>query len=256
MDVKAISDLAPLVVHRHIGFFNDSHTPAVNIMPFRLPPDFDYYVQAYINYRVKRKRVTDNGILQDTEVYTPEDFNFEDYDQDYFVHRQDVYGDDDTNNLYQDDTQEQPTPGLPYDGKYARLMPIKLVPHYVAEKFFTTAYNMPWVKIPVCYIEQNIVYVVYDMLNKPLVKDGSCVHLTYIKKPNTFVKDLSLYDGVSGASFFDCPNDASDSVKQSYEFECNSTVAEELVSLAVAFALENVESQRLNSKLNMRGLEA
>jgi hypothetical protein len=33
-------------------------------------------------------------------------------------------------------------------------------------------------------------------------------------------------------------------------------MAEELVSLAVAFALENVESARLNSKLNMRGLEA
>ena len=41
-----------------------------------------------------------------------------------------------------------------------------------------------------------------------------------------------------------------------YNFECNSTFAEELVSLAVTFALENVESQRLNSKLNMRGLEA
>jgi hypothetical protein len=43
---------------------------------------------------------------------------------------------------------------------------------------------------------------------------------------------------------------------EEYQFECNSTMAEELVSLAVAFALENVESARLNSKLNMRGLEA
>jgi hypothetical protein len=115
---------------------------------------------------------------------------------------------------------------------------------------------MPWIKIPVCYIEQDVVYVVYDLLNSPIVEDGSCAHLAYIKKPNTFVKDLSLYDGTSGASFFDCPDDASNSVKRSYEFECNNTVAEELVSLAVAFALENVESQRLNSKLNMRGLEA
>jgi hypothetical protein len=41
-----------------------------------------------------------------------------------------------------------------------------------------------------------------------------------------------------------------------YQFECNSTVAEELVSLAISFALENIESPRLNTKLNMRGLEA
>jgi hypothetical protein len=44
--------------------------------------------------------------------------------------------------------------------------------------------------------------------------------------------------------------------KEYYTFELSDTVAEELISLAIAFALENVESQRLNSKLNMRGLEA
>ena len=201
MDAKAISDLAPLVIHKHVKFFDDSHIPAVNIAPFKLPSDFNYFVQAYIDYNT--------------------------YDK-----------------------------GLPYDGKTLRLLPLKLVPHYIAEKFFATSYNIPWIKIPVCYIEQDTVYVVYDLTNKPIVNDGSRVHLTYIKQPNTFVKNLSLYTGVSGASFFDCPNDASDDVKASYDFECSSTVAEELVSLAVAFALENVESQRLNSKLNMRGLEA
>ena len=41
-----------------------------------------------------------------------------------------------------------------------------------------------------------------------------------------------------------------------YLFELNDTMAEELISLAIAFALENVESPRLNSRLNMRGLEA
>jgi len=33
-------------------------------------------------------------------------------------------------------------------------------------------------------------------------------------------------------------------------------MAEELVSLAIVFALENVESQRLGTKINTRGLEA
>lgn len=39
-------------------------------------------------------------------------------------------------------------------------------------------------------------------------------------------------------------------------FELNDAMAEELISLAVTFALENVESTRLNTKLNTRGLEA
>ena len=39
-------------------------------------------------------------------------------------------------------------------------------------------------------------------------------------------------------------------------FELSDQMAEELISLAVALSLENVESPRLNTKLNTRGLEA
>ena len=81
-------------------------------------------------------------------------------------------------------------------------------------------------------------YVVYDSINTPEGDKGAS--LTYIKVPNKFAKDLNT------------PGD----VPEEYIFECNDTMAEELISLAVSFALENVESQRLNSKLNMRGLEA
>lgn len=40
------------------------------------------------------------------------------------------------------------------------------------------------------------------------------------------------------------------------KFELSDSMAEELVSLAVLFALENVESSRLNAKVNTRGLES
>lgn len=40
------------------------------------------------------------------------------------------------------------------------------------------------------------------------------------------------------------------------EFELSDQMAEELINLAIIFALENVESPRLNTKLNTRGLEA
>ena len=42
----------------------------------------------------------------------------------------------------------------------------------------------------------------------------------------------------------------------SVEFELSDQMAEELINLAIVFALENVESPRLNTKLNTRGLEA
>lgn len=40
------------------------------------------------------------------------------------------------------------------------------------------------------------------------------------------------------------------------EFELSDQMAEELINLAIVFALENVESPRLNTKLNTRGLES
>lgn len=40
------------------------------------------------------------------------------------------------------------------------------------------------------------------------------------------------------------------------KFELSDTMAEELISLAVTMAIENIESQRLNSKLQTRSLES
>lgn len=112
-----------------------------------------------------------------------------------------------------------------------KVTPVKLIPHESAEKFFETDYNKPWVKIPVCYIENNTLYVLYDSTDKNEITES--LLLTYIKRPTTFVGNI----------------DAT-------EFDCNDSMAEELISLAVTFALENVESTRLNTKLNTRGLEA
>ena len=140
----------------------------------------------------------------------------------------------------------------PVDGVInGRSVPVKLVTHEIAQKFFTTASNIPWIKEPVCFIEGSDIFVVYDLLNPP----ADTLRVTFIKQPNTFVKDLSQF--TSGTwTYFTPYEDATSEQADLYRFECNSTVAEELVSLAVSFALENVESQRLNSKLNMRGLEA
>lgn len=164
----------------------------------------------------------------------------------------------------------------PADGvKTGRNIGVKLVNHEIAQNFMSSATNIPWVKEPVCFIEGSDIYVVYDPLNPPVVNDSgtdTSFRITYIKRPMMFVKDLSLTTGITGnLSYFDYPAANKNTVWPNYDaeglpddtkvadrykFECNSTMAEELISLAVAFALENVESQRLNAKLNMRGLEA
>lgn len=152
-----------------------------------------------------------------------------------------------------------------------RTVIVKFVNHQIAEKFMASASNIPWIKNPVAFVEGDSIYVVID----PIKEYKEKFNITYIKKPNKFVKDIDkLYenfhrDDPSGSSpkisyfeydmgddFINGSMDLYEYFGKYYEFECNDTVAEELISLAVAFALENVESQRLNSKLNMRGLEA
>ena len=148
------------------------------------------------------------------------------------------------------------------DNALTRITPVRLNNHQVASKFFSSTFNMPWVKIPIAYIEDNKMYVVEDAMKSAY---QGALNLTYIKKPNTFVKDLSV-PGIKtngSASYFEFNEGSTGTIPsnptvtaEDYQFECNDTVAEELVSLAITFALENVESQRLNSKLNTRGLEA
>ena len=140
----------------------------------------------------------------------------------------------------------------PMDEFTTRIINVKLVDHSTANKFLVSPTNLPWVKTPVCYIEGNKITVIYDPTMQDLETD---VYVTFIKKPNTFVKE-NLTEGTCFTFVEKKDEDGNVIVPDAYKFECNDTVAEELISLAVTFALENVESQRLNTKLNMRGLEA
>ncbi len=141
----------------------------------------------------------------------------------------------------------------PMDELAVRIINVKLVDHNTANKFLISPTNLPWVKTPVCYIEGNEITVIYDPMMQDLETD---VYVTFIKKPNTFVKE-NLTEKNTYLTFVEEKDENGKViVPKGYEFECNDTVAEELISLAVTFALENVESQRLNTKLNTRGLEA
>lgn len=115
-------------------------------------------------------------------------------------------------------------------------IPLKLVSHSQAEKFFKTEVNDPWIKYPVCFLQDNKFYAVID--NSTLTTFSNfqdyAISLNYVEIPATF----------QGKK-----NNASN-------IEVNDQLAEEIISTAVLFALENVESPRLTAKIQTKGLEA
>lgn len=138
---------------------------------------------------------------------------------------------------------------MPLDGNQSRTLPVKLLNHAIASKFFSSAYNLPWVKEPIAYIEEDKIKVVIDPINHSTINS---LKITYVKYPNSFVKEKLT----SGESFSEPSQNDSDARKALWNFELNDTVAEELISLAITYALENVESSRLNAHLGIRGLES
>lgn len=112
---------------------------------------------------------------------------------------------------------------------------VELVSHQIAQKFKQTISNRPWIKESVAFIEDNKVVVLYDNYQptvRGIVRVPGSFTITYVKEPSMFTDQ---FDG---------------------NFELNDTMAEELISLAVIIALENVESTRLTTKVQTRGLEA
>ena len=58
-----------------------------------------------------------------------------------------------------------------------------LVSHMIADKFRATATNLPWVSIPVVYLEGNHIHLLYDAVD---VLTNPQLIATYIKTPNKF----------------------------------------------------------------------
>lgn len=114
-----------------------------------------------------------------------------------------------------------------------RQCPIKLLPHQLADEFYSNIKNIPWVKNPVGFIENDVLKVIIDPYEQPTLS----ATITYIKHPIPFIDNEGNVDFESN-------------------FELSNTMADELVTLAVTFALENVESPRLNTQSQMKGLES
>lgn len=133
-------------------------------------------------------------------------------------------------------------------------IPVKLVSHEIASQFIPTLNNIPWVKNPVCYIEDGSGFLAIDPKYDRIENGGTdVVSITYIKQPNPFVKNLDNIEGTGEKSFFKSPTNYTG---DAYKFELSDAVANEVITLAVTYALENTEQGRFNSHAQLRPLEA
>ena len=126
------------------------------------------------------------------------------------------------------------------DEKTHSLVEVNLVTHELASKFMCTTHNFPWVEIPVCCLEDNILRMFIDPMRVDDNEEPS-LNLMYIRKPNKFCGEY-----FSSNEFL--WNDT--------EFELSDTMAEELVNLAVLMSTKIVESTRLTAEIQTRPLES
>lgn len=118
---------------------------------------------------------------------------------------------------------------------------VHLVSHENADQFKSTDSNLPWIKQPVCYMQDNNIFVLVDPYK---ITKGypTNIDVTFIQKPAKFAtgEGMSENDYDFGLT----------------EFELNDEMAEELINLAIIMSTEITESSRLSTKINTRPLES
>lgn len=105
-----------------------------------------------------------------------------------------------------------------------------LVTHEDAQRFKKTHNNNPWIETPVAVIEDNSLYIYYDDIS--MNSTNYSVDITYVKQP-TKVEDL--------------PAAGMDEIPEYMQHE--------VVNRAVALALEDIESQRVQTKSQLNQLD-
>ena len=106
---------------------------------------------------------------------------------------------------------------------------IELVSHEIARNFVKTYNNNPWIEKPVATIQDNSLVIYID----PIEMIGTfTVDVTYVKHP-TLITDLPSDTGLT---------------------EVPEYVQNEIVNKAVQLALDNIESQRIQTKSQLNTL--
>lgn len=107
---------------------------------------------------------------------------------------------------------------------------VTMVDHTVANKFLETYNNKPWIDNPVATIEDNSLIIYVDTV---YTQAPYSVDITYVKYP-TPVEKTSANEGI---------------------VEIPEYMKYEIVNTAVALALENIESRRVQTKTQLNTMQ-
>lgn len=106
-----------------------------------------------------------------------------------------------------------------------------LIDHASTKRFLQTYDNLPWIQTPVAALEDNTLKIYFDP--KSMVVDDYSCDITYVKYPE-------VIDNTKTNIIID---------------EVPDYVLYEVINRAVVIALENIESQRSQTKLQINTLE-
>lgn len=122
---------------------------------------------------------------------------------------------------------------------------ITLVDHRTAQKFRSTNTNMPWIKQPVSFLQDDDVYVLYDTYKH---RSPFNMLVTYIKKPASFVANLGSSGSQGSGSGGSGGNSGSDEPTQptgqlSISIHRNDFQDDTKALIVATIVVENIEDQ-------------
>ena len=101
-----------------------------------------------------------------------------------------------------------------------------MIEHVDIPKFVSTGFNSPRFKHPVCWIEDDFLYIMHDVLTTDFDNGAWKFHITYIKEP-VAIKE--------SATAVNC--------------ELDDYTHQEIIDIAVNLMIENIESPRFGTNL-------
>ncbi len=115
-----------------------------------------------------------------------------------------------------------------------------------AEKYRQTPSNKPWLKTPMCYLENGMIHLLLDPTNVEKGKYADKVD-TPIYTAQYYVKKPSLFTEKTGDKY---------NILTQMGVPLPDHTCEELVNLAIIYACKSVENPRIATEIQTKSLEA
>lgn len=214
-DVKSIADLQPLVYSRLVFLGESSSTSkANNLWPKTTEASLTQEVQQGESQESSQSQES-SSIANTQKVRSmPDNMRSGKLPDDmlYFVAASVPLDMHEIAGWYDDITFDDSNVIKPIDNKDSdyqkreykryRMANIDLTSHHIAKNFYATSSNIPWIKNPIAFLENNNIFLLLDpCVGTPeldyldpdtnTTRHGEWLQLSYIRKPFKFVKDLA-----------------------------------------------------------------